>query len=167
MALLQPARFRAFGIDVERPRLALDDLGADHDLLDPIEAGQLEHRVEQNAFHDRAQAARAGAPLDRLLGDDVQRFVLEGQIGVLHLEQPLVLLDQRVLRLGQDLLQRLFVEILERRDDRQTADEFGDQTEFQQILGLNLAEDFAGAAVVGRLHLGARSRSTCPCRAPR
>jgi hypothetical protein len=35
-----------------------------------------------------------------------QRVLVEGQFDILHLEQALVLLDQRVLRLGQDLDQR-------------------------------------------------------------
>jgi hypothetical protein len=36
-----------------------------------------------------------------------------------------------------------------RGDHRQTADEFGNQAELQQIVRLDLAEDLAGAAVVG------------------
>ena len=56
---------------------------------------------------------------------------------VLHLEQALVLLDQRVLRLGQDLHQRRLVEVFERRDHRQTADEFRDQAELQQVFRLD------------------------------
>ena len=72
----------------------------------PSMLGQVEHRVEQDAFDDRAQAARAGLALDRLLGDRDQRIVGEGQLDILQLEQLLILLDQRVLRLGQDLHQR-------------------------------------------------------------
>src|SRR5262245_30806396 len=45
----------AVGIDVERPRGTLDDLFRDHDLLDAFEARQVEHGVEQDTFHDRAQ----------------------------------------------------------------------------------------------------------------
>ena len=100
---------------------------------------------------------RPRAPVRRsiaFLAIDVERLVLERQVGVLHLEQALILLDQRVLRLGEDLLQRVLVEVLERRDDRQAADEFRDQAELQQILRLDVAEHLAGAAVVGRLHLG-------------
>ncbi len=96
---------------------------------------------------------RPRAPVLRsiaFLAIGVERVLGEGQLDVLHLEQPLILLDQRVLRLGQDLHQRVLVEILQRRDDRQTADEFRDQAELQQILRLDVAEDFAGAAVVRR-----------------
>ena len=84
---------------------------------------------------------RPRAPVLRsiaLLAIERQRLVLEGQVDVLHLEQALVLLDQRVLRLLQDPLQRVLVEVLERREHRQAADELGDQAELQQVLGLDL-----------------------------
>jgi hypothetical protein len=64
---------------------------------------------------------------------------------------------QSVLRLGQDLLQRCFVEVAERRDHRQAADELGDQAVLEQILRLDLAEDFAGAAILRRDDLGAEA----------
>ena len=108
-------------------------------------------------FHDRTQAARAGPAVDRLLGDDVQRLVLEGQLGVLHLEQTLILLDERILRLDQDPLQRFLVEILERRQNRQTADELRNEAELQQILRLDPAQDVAGAALVRRYNRGAEA----------
>ena len=113
---------------------------------------------------------RPRAPVLRsiaFLAIERQRLVLEGQLDVLHLEQALILLDQRVLRLGEDLDQRRLVEVLERRDHRQAADELGDQAELQQVLRLDLAEHLAGAAVVRRLTRRRRSRSRCPCRAPR
>ena len=100
------------------------------------------------------KSARAGLALDRLAGDRAKRLVGEGQLDVLHLEQPLVLFHQRVLRIGQDLLQRSFVEILQRRDHRQAADEFRDQAVLQQILRLDVTEDFAGTAIFRRQHLG-------------
>ena len=125
--------------------------------LDAVEARQLEHGVEQDAFHDRAQAARAGLARDRLAAIALQRVLGEVEADVLHLEQPLVLLDQRVLRLGQDLDQRRLVEVLERRDHRQAADEFRDQAELQQILRLDLAQDLAGAALVRAAHVGAEA----------
>ncbi len=81
----------------------------------------------------------------------------EGQRHVLHGEQALVLLDQRVLRLGEDLDQRFLVEVLERGDHRQTADEFGDKAELQQVLRLAFLEDLAGAAVFRSLDVGAEA----------
>src|SRR5947209_13400744 len=63
------------GVDVKRPRFTIHDFRTDDDLLDAFKARQIEHCVEQDALHDRTQAARAGAPFDRLLGNDVQRLV--------------------------------------------------------------------------------------------
>ena len=74
-----------------------------------------------------------------------------------HLEQPLVLLDQRVLRLDQDLLEGRLIEILERRYDRQTTHEFRDQAVLQQILRLDLAEDFTLLAIFRGHDLGAEA----------
>jgi hypothetical protein len=51
-----------------------------------------------------------------------------------------VLLRQRVARLRQDLHERRFVELVERRDDRQAPDEFRDQAELDQVLGLDVVE---------------------------
>jgi hypothetical protein len=42
--------------------------------------------------------------LDRLAGDRAAGLVGEGQVDVLHLEQPLVLFHQRVVGIGEDLL---------------------------------------------------------------
>src|ERR1700728_3158341 len=147
----------ALSIDIERASLAFDDLRTDDDLFDAIEARQFKHCVKQDAFHDRTEAAGACAPLDRLLGDDSQRLFLNRQVGVLHLEQTLILFDQRVLWFRQNLLQGVLVEILKGRDDGQTADEFGNEAEFQQVLRLDLAKDLACAPVIGRLNLGGKA----------
>src|SRR5947209_20074903 len=108
----------ALGVDVKRSRFPIHDFWADDDLFDAFEARQIEHRIEQDAFHDRAQAAGPRAPVDRLFGDDVQRLVLEGEFGILHFEEPLILFDQRVLGLREYLLQRILVEVFELRDHR-------------------------------------------------
>ena len=50
-------------------------------------------------------------------------------------------------RLGQDLDQRVPVELADRGDDRQPADELGDQPELQQVLGQHLGEQVAGVAL--------------------
>src|SRR6266852_5634378 len=151
------------GVDVEWTSGTLDHFARDHDLFDAFQARQIEHGFEQDAFENRTQAARAGLALDRLAGDRAKRLVGEGQLDVLHLEQPLILLHQRVLRIGQNLLERSFVEILQRGDHRQAADELRDQAVLQEILGLDVTEDFAGTAVFRRQHLG---RETDRGRAP-
>src|ERR1700722_6467502 len=150
-ALHRPVR--TVGVDVERTRRSFHNFARDHDLFDTFQTGKIEHGLEQDAFEDRAQAPRAGLAFDRPAGDRTKRLVGEGQFDVLHLEQTLILLHQRVLRIGEDLLQRSLVEVFERRHDRQTADEFRDQAVLQQIFRLHVTEDFAGAAVFRRQHL--------------
>ena len=41
------------------------------------------------------------------------------------------------------LHQRVFVQLLERRDHRQAADEFGDQAELDQVFGLDVDQQLA------------------------
>ena len=95
------------------------------------------------------KAARAGLAGDRLARDGVQRLFLEAQLDAFHLEHALILLGQRVLRLGQDLRSAPVRQIAQRRQDRQTADEFRDQAEFEQVFRLDFAQNFAGAASSG------------------
>src|SRR5256884_279979 len=155
----------AVGIDVERPRGAFDDLFRDHDLLYAFEARQVEHGVEQDAFHDRAQSACARLAVDRLAGDGAQRLLRKGEIDRLHFEQPLVLLHQRVLRLRENELERRLIEVLERGNNRQSADELGDEAIFQEILRFDVAENFAGLAILRRQDLGAEAdRGRAPAR---
>src|SRR4029077_8364829 len=52
----------------------------------------------------------------------------------------LVLLDERVLRLGEDANDVLLVEVVQRDDDRQAADERGDDPVLQQVLRLQHLE---------------------------
>ena len=78
---------------------------------DVVAAGHLVHHREQDLLHDRPQAAGAGAAQHRLVGDRLERVVGELELDVVELEQPLVLLDQRVARLGQDADQRVAVEV--------------------------------------------------------
>src|SRR6266404_6249511 len=75
----------------QRPRGALDDLFRDHDFLYAFEARQVEHRVEQDTFYDRAQSARPGPAVDGLAGNGAKRLLRQREIDRLHLEQPLVL----------------------------------------------------------------------------
>src|SRR5437763_15307348 len=48
------------GVNVKRLGASFDDLAVDDDLADAREAGQLEHRIEQDRLEHRARAARAG-----------------------------------------------------------------------------------------------------------
>src|SRR5262249_9948684 len=121
------------------------------------EAWQLEHRIEQDRLHDRAQTACPGLPGDRLLRDAAQRLVGQLEAVILHLEQSLVLLDQGVLRFGQNIDEGVLVEIVQGRDHWQAADEFGNKAKFQQILRFEVPQDLAGLALVGAAYFGAEA----------
>src|ERR1700760_3517606 len=138
---------------VERTRRSFHNFARDHDFFHTLKARKVEHRLKQDAFENGAQATRAGLALDRLSGNRAKRLVGEGQLDILHLEQPLILLDQRVLRIGEDLLQRSLVQVLERGDDRQTADEFGDQAVLQEVFRFDVTENLASTAIFRRHHL--------------
>src|SRR5262249_19009079 len=78
------------GIDVQRPRGALDHLFRDHGLFDSFEARQVEHGVEEDSLHDRAQPTCSRLTIDGLAGDGAKRLLREREVDRLHFEQTLV-----------------------------------------------------------------------------
>ena len=127
------------------------DLVGDDDLVDVISAGHVEHDVEQDLFQDGAQTSGTRASCQCLLGHLVERLRREVQLNAVELEQALVLLDQRVLRLRQHSDQRCAIELRHSGEHRQSTDELRDQAEAEEILGHHVAED------VVRIPLGAHS----------
>src|SRR3546814_18588416 len=95
----------------------------EYDVIDAVERRQVEHGVEQYAFQYRTKPARAGLALDRAARDRRKRILGKAQLHALHVEQLLILLDQRVLRLGEDLDERRLVQVFPGGDQRHTADE--------------------------------------------
>src|SRR5712691_11010747 len=100
----------------------------------------LEHRVQQSLLDDRLERAGAGAAQQRQLGDGVEASFLEDELDVVQREELLILLDERVLRLGEDADDVLLVEVVQRDDDGQTADELGNEPVLQQVLRLQLLQ---------------------------
>src|SRR3990172_7278062 len=135
--------------------LASDDLAVDHALGHVAARGQLVHRVQQDLFHDRAEAPRTGGPQDRLVGDRVERVVGELELDAVELEELAVLLHQRVLRLGEDVDERLLVQVVDVGDHRKSADELRDQPVLEQVLGEHLAEDRTQVLLLDAPHVGA------------
>ncbi len=82
-----------------------------------------------------------------LLRDRDERLLGELEVDAVHIEDLLELAHERVARLGEDAPQRQLVERVERHDDRQSADELGNQSEAQQIFGHQLLEQLADAHV--------------------
>src|SRR5688500_1809963 len=131
------------GRAVEHARLG--DLHLHH----VIARRELEHDVRHELLEDRAEAACSGAALERLPGDAAERRFLEGQLYVLEVEQLLVLLGERVLRLLENPDERFLIERVERDAHRQTPDELRDQSVAKQIVGL----DFGERALLGVIGL--------------
>src|SRR5919204_2225085 len=115
------------GRDERRLEALLDRLLRDRAFDDVVARRELEHDVEERRLDDRAQAARAGLTLERLVRDLPKRVLGEDELDVVVREEALVLLDERVLRLGEDLDEVLALQLVDGRDDRQTADELRDQ----------------------------------------
>src|SRR6266571_1656795 len=148
-------RFR----DEQGPLVVQDDLARDDALLEPLDGRQLVHDLEHDLLQDRPEPARAGPPLERLLRDRRHRVVRELQADLLEVEVLLVLPGDRVLRLPEDADQRGLVEVVERRDDRQPADELGDEPVLQEILGLDHHEEVAHPALLAPLDLRAEAHA--------
>ena len=111
-----------------------DDFFADHALLYVITGRNLVHQIEHHTFENGAQTARPGLSNQRLAGYSGQRAIRKAQPHVFEFEQLLVLLDERVLGLREDIDQRVLVEFVQRGDHRQTANEFRNQPEVEQVL---------------------------------
>ena len=113
-------------------------------LIDHIGAalllGQVKHDVEHHVLHDRTQAAGPGLLPHRLTGDRHQRLIGKLKITVLEAEHPLILLNERILGIVEHFDERLFVERLERRDHRESANEFGNQAKLQDVVGVDLRQ---------------------------
>ena len=134
------------GMDVKRLGIAFDHFAIDYDFLDTAQVRQLEHCVQKYGLHDRTQAARACFPADRPACNTRQGLRREGQRDILHVEQLLILLEESVLRLGQDFDQRFLIKIFQGRNDRKAPDEFRDKAKALEIFRLGAAQDFTDTA---------------------
>src|SRR5205823_6925340 len=117
---------------------------------------------QQRALDDRAQTAGPGLARQRLLRDLPERLLGEDELDVVVREDTLVLTRERILGLGQDLDEILALELVHRRDDRQPADELGDQPVGQEILGHDLREHLGRFERVARADLGAEADGMLP-----
>ena len=128
--------------------------GAFHDVL---HAGDLIHDFLHDLLDDRAEAAGAGIALDRLAGNGVDGSVFDDELYTVHGQQLLVLLDEGILRFGQDLDKGFFLQRVKGDDDGETADEFGDEAEFQEVFRLDLLEELVHVFVFCFLDISAEA----------
>src|SRR6478672_7719343 len=144
------ARIRAAARDERRADALRDALLRDHALRDVAPRRQLEHHVEQRALDDGAQPARAGLALERAVGDLPHRVVGEYELDPVVAEEPLVLLDERILGLLEDLHEVLAPQLVHGRDDRQASDELRDQPKVEEVLRHHVGEQLRRLDVVLR-----------------
>src|SRR5579864_4635486 len=114
----------------------------DFEFFQLLLAGQIEHEIEHEFFQNHAQSARTHLARHGLACDGSQRLVAELQAHIFELKQPLVLLDDRVFRAGQNFDQGRLVQIFQHAYDRQPSHEFGNQPEFDQVFRLDFAQQF-------------------------
>src|SRR5678816_1015394 len=129
------------GVQDDRLALLEDDLLGDHHLARGFLGRDVVHHVEHRGLEDGSKAAGPGLAADGLGGDGLQRPVGELQRHPVEVEQLPVLLHQRVLRLAEDAHQGALVQLLQRGDDRQPADELGDHPELEEVLGLHVLQE--------------------------
>src|SRR6185312_4508019 len=82
---------------------------------------------EERLLDDRSKAPRAGTALERPLRDRSERMVAKLEFDPFHGEEFLVLLHEGVLGLREDLHERVRVELVQDRHDRQASHELRDQ----------------------------------------
>ena len=90
---------------------------------------------------DGPEAARAGIARYGLVGDRLDRALVEYELDVVEPHRLLVLAQHGVLRLGDDALEVLARKVLEGDLDRQAADELGDHAELHEVVGMELGEE--------------------------
>ena len=145
------------GVDIKGLGVLFRNLAIDHHFAHALQTRQIEHGIEQDVLHDRAETARARLSFHRPLRDRIEGAIGKGETNALHVEQALILFDEGVLRLGQDVDQRPLIQVLEGGDDRQPAHELGNQAELEQVLGLDVLEDLARLALVRGEDVGAEA----------
>src|SRR5215470_39292 len=128
------------GVQDDRLALLEDDLLGDHHFTGGLLGRDVVHHVQHRGLEDGAETAGTRLAADGLGGDRLQRSVGELERDPVEVEQLPVLLHQRVLRLAEDAHQGALVELLQRGDDRQPADELGDHPELEEVLWLHVLE---------------------------
>src|SRR5215469_7802555 len=119
----------------------------DHEIAHALLHRQVVHQFQHEVFEDHTQAARADLALKSQLRDCFQSVIGETEADVFEFEQALVLLEERVFRLGQNLYQGALVEVAHDAGDGKAADKLGNQAVTDQIAGLHLFEQFRVAAL--------------------
>lgn len=114
--------------------------------------GGFEHGVHHDGFDNGAEAAGTELVVDGLVDNVVEHFGGEGKLDAVEGEEFDVLLDDGVFGFSEDTAQGGAVERFEVGEDRQTADDLGDETERLEVLGLDVLHEVGGVDFLEVLH---------------
>ena len=103
--------------------------------------GQVKHGANERLLQDGSQTARTRLACQRLARNCLQGRWANLQLHTFHGEELAVLFDERVLGLCQDLHQRVFAQLSQRRHHRHTAYQLRDDAELDQVFRFDLLED--------------------------
>ena len=92
-------------------------------------------------FNDGTKSPGPRISFDGLTGNGMDGAVVKFQFHMVHGQEFLVLTDKGVLRFRENLHKGLFIQRMERNNHRETADKFGNEAEFQEILRLHLLQE--------------------------
>ena len=125
----------------QRRSPVFDAVEGDDDLLRRLVGGDAVHGVGHDALHHASQAAGADLELDGPVRDGLQGLGIIAELHAVVGHQGLVLAGHGVFRLREDADQIVPAQAVKGRDDRESADELGDDAELQQIVLLDLGQD--------------------------
>ena len=131
----------------------VDDVSGDCDFLYFLVRRYLIHDVGHDALYNRPETSCSGVALNGELRDRPDRAVVELKVSAVHSDELLVLLDERVLRFGENPDESRFIEAVERDDDRKTTYELRNETVLDDIMRGDVLEETLLQLLFLRLYL--------------
>ncbi len=129
-----------------------------HDGLDDVRAArQIKHHVLHDGFDNGPQAPGPGVADDCFMGNRVQRRFRKFKLGVIQAQELLVLFHQRILRFGENADQVFLSQFLQGGNNRNPADELGNDSKLHQVFRHDLLHDRLGLVVTGLRGRGAEA----------
>ena len=89
------------------------------------------------------------------MGNGLKGIGRKAQVHAVELKQFLILLRQSVFGFHENAHEAFFIQIVHMRENRHTAHEFGNEAEFNQVLGLNAVQELGERQIMRRMHAGA------------
>src|SRR5690242_14636201 len=101
---------------------------------------ELVHQIQHELFENDPKATSADISLYGIESYSLERVICKFQLHILVLEQALVLLDERVLGSRENFDERLLIQVVQRRNYGNTANELRDHAELDQVFRFDLLQ---------------------------